>query len=76
MRYLEAKRDFETIYMSLYLKRVDYCTAQEAWAAYVDGLCKDGQITQKQYDTWLTPFPEGKPLKPSYKQLAMAYDNR
>lgn len=74
MRYLEAKRDFETIYMSFYLKRVDYWTAQEAWAAYVDELCKNGEITQKQYDTWETPFPYGKPLKPSRRQLYMAND--
>lgn len=75
MTYLQAKKEFETIYLSLYLKKVDYWTAHEAWAAYVDGLCKNGEITQKQFDTWETPFPYGKHLKPSYKQLAMAYDN-
>lgn len=76
MRYEIAVRDFKTIYMNLYLNKVDYWTAQEAWARYIDGLCKNGEITQKQYDTWETPFPYGKNLKPSYKQLAMAYDTR
>lgn len=73
MKYLEAKRDFERIYIHLYLKKVDYWTAFEAWSSFIDGLCKNGDITQKQYDTWQTPFPYGKNLKPTYKQLAIAY---
>ncbi len=76
MTYDQAVKDFKRIYLHLYINRVDYWRGQEAWASYVDGLCKDGQITQKQYDTWATPFPYGKHLKPSYKQLAMAYDNQ
>lgn len=76
MRYEIAVRDFKTIYMHLYLKRVDYWKAYEAWSSYVDGLCKNGEITQKQYNEWKTPFPYGKSLKPSYKQLAMAYNTR
>jgi hypothetical protein len=27
-----------------------------AWNNYTDMLCKDGQITQKQYDTWIGPI--------------------
>lgn len=38
----------------------DYWQVQESWACYVDGLCKDGEITQKQYDAWTTPFKYGK----------------
>lgn len=76
MRYLEAKRDFEMIYLNLYLEKVDYWRAFEAWSTFIDGLCKEGRITQKQYETWETPFPYGKDLKPSYKQLAYAYDLR
>jgi len=34
----------------------DYCKMFEAWEFFVDGLCKDGQITQKQQATWLAPF--------------------
>jgi len=28
----------------------------EAWNNFTDFLCKDGRITQKQYDTWVNPF--------------------
>ena len=28
----------------------------EAWNDYTDGLCKDRQITSKQYSTWANPF--------------------
>lgn len=69
MTYKEAVRDFERMYVSLYINRVDYWTAQFEWSTYVDGLCKAGEITQKQYGTWATPFPEGKRLSPSKKQL-------
>lgn len=34
----------------------DYCKMQLAWSTFVDSLCKDGTITQRQYDTWLAPF--------------------
>lgn len=73
MTYDQAVKHFKMTHINLFLNEVDYWTGQEAWAAYVDGLCKDGEITQKQYDTWATPFPYGKSLKPSYKQLLYAY---
>ncbi len=28
----------------------------QAWNDWTDGLCKDKQITQRQYDTWDHPF--------------------
>lgn len=28
----------------------------QAWNDYTDGLQKDGQITERQYDTWVHPF--------------------
>lgn len=31
-------------------RREDYCKVQFAWSCYIDALCKDGQITQAQYD--------------------------
>ena len=35
-----------------YLKerKEDYCRVQLMWSFYIDGLCKDGEITQRQYD--------------------------
>ena len=28
----------------------------EAWNDYTDMLCKDGEITLKQYESWANPF--------------------
>ena len=28
----------------------------EEWNNFTDVLCKQGQITEKQYDTWSNPF--------------------
>ena len=63
MTYREAKRIFRETYSDLYEEGVDYWTAQECWANFTDIMCKNGDITQKQFDTWLTPFPYGKHLK-------------
>lgn len=29
---------------------------RQAWNEHTDALCKDGEITQRQYDTWTNPF--------------------
>ena len=39
--------------------RYDYWAAQELWSAYTDALCKDGRITDEQWNSWSTPFPYG-----------------
>ena len=31
-------------------RRRDYCAAQLRWSCWIDSLCKDGVITQAQYD--------------------------
>ena len=31
-------------------RKKDYCRVQFIWLCYIDGLCKDGEITEKQYD--------------------------
>lgn len=28
----------------------------EAWGNYTDALCKDGDITLRQYENWTNPF--------------------
>ena len=33
----------------------DYPARREAWNNWTDGLCKDGEITQRQCETWLHP---------------------
>ena len=69
MTKVDAVREFKNQYIGLYINHVDYWTAFEAWTFYKDGLCKDGQITQRQYDIWSTPFPYGKPLSPTKSML-------
>lgn len=34
----------------------DKVALREAWNNYTDSLCKDGMITEHQYDTWSNPF--------------------
>ena len=58
MRYENAVKDFKEYYLQT--GEYDYWTAQLMWADYVDSLCKDGQITQRQFDNWSTPFEYGK----------------
>lgn len=65
MTYREAVRNFKIYNAKLYNDCVDYWIGQLCWSSYTDMLCKDGIITQKQYNTWSTPFPYGKRLKPS-----------
>ena len=41
----------ETVEVSPFLKG-DKVAKSEAWAYYIDALCKDGEITLKQYESW------------------------
>ncbi len=36
--------------------KVDRVALCESWHNYVDSLCKDGLLTEKQADTWTNPF--------------------
>lgn len=36
-------------------KKDDYPSVQFDWQTYKDGLCKGGEITQRQYDRWDNP---------------------
>ena len=36
-------------------KKKDIPAKQLAWSGFVDMLCKNGDITQKQFDTWGNP---------------------
>ena len=64
MTYRDAVRQFKEAYHDLYEQCADYWLAQLAWSEWTDILCKSGDITQKQFNTWKTPFPYGKHLKP------------
>lgn len=37
-------------------RRVDAVARREAWNNFTDMLCKDRQITLKQYESWDNPF--------------------
>lgn len=54
----EAVREFRELFSSLLIqgKNRDQPAIDQAWNDWTDGLCKDKQITQKQYDTWEHPF--------------------
>jgi len=62
MTYRQAIKMFKETYADLYENEADYWTAHECLANFTDILCKNGDITQKQYDTWDTPFPYGQRL--------------
>ena len=69
MNKVRAVEEFQRLYKNLYISHADYWRGQEAWAEYTDHLCESGLITQRQYDRWATPFPEGKPLRPTRRML-------
>jgi hypothetical protein len=35
---------------------IDHVARRTAWNDYTDMLCKDGMITEHQYETWDNPF--------------------
>lgn len=36
----------------------DYYAVQLEWSCFTDMLCRNGDITLKQYSAWLTPFKQ------------------
>lgn len=60
MSKVEALRIFKEEYLPAIRKLekngVDSVMRREEWNNFTDSLCKDRQITQKQYDSWTNPF--------------------
>lgn len=59
MTKVEAVREFKENYLPEVMARYgkkDKPAIREAWGVYTDSLCKSGQITLKQYETWDNPF--------------------
>ena len=55
----QAFREFSELYPPETFRRrggVDHPMRNEAWNNYTDHLCKDGQITAKQYHNWAGPW--------------------
>ncbi len=62
MTKADAETEFRESYMPAILRveaehsgGVDGPMRREEWNNYTDALCKDGQITADQYDTWGHP---------------------
>lgn len=36
--------------------KADRLAVQQAWEVFIDSLCKDGQITMQQYESWIFPW--------------------
>lgn len=59
MRKEQAVRDFKENILPELRKMYgnnDKVAIRTAWNDYTDMLCKDGIITQRQYNTWGNPF--------------------
>ena len=50
----QALHDFRHIHMGIVKGDVIY--TRENWNNYTDSLCKRGEITSRQYNTWTNPF--------------------
>ena len=59
MRKTEATQLFVETYYPNNLRealKADKLAVQFVWSVFIDSLCKDGQITQQQYNSWLFPW--------------------
>ena len=45
--------DKHTLYAAL---KADRLAVQFEWSIFIDSLCRDGEITIKQYDSWTFPW--------------------
>lgn len=55
------KKTADKIFKSEYLPHLpkgDYPAIFEAWNDWTDSLCKDGEITEKQYNEWQCPVKD------------------
>lgn len=65
MNKLQAKRSFIESYYgttgNLYdALKDDRIAVNEEWSIFIDILCRDGEITMKQYESWTFPWPKRK----------------
>ncbi len=53
-----TKKEAEQIFKDNYwhsIPKNDKPAVRQAWNDFTDSLCKDGQITRHQYESWLFP---------------------
>lgn len=70
MRIFVTKKEVEKLFKESIMPSIrrrfekgdkpDYIARTEAWNEFTDLLCKEGQITLKQYNNWLCPKICGK----------------
>lgn len=53
---VEAVKMFNHCVTTTDFDKSDKVALREAWNNYTDGLCKDGIITENQYNKWSNPF--------------------
>ena len=41
----------------------DYPARSESWSNFTDSLCKDGQVTLRQYESWVSPPECSRPVR-------------
>ena len=57
MTKAEAIRDFRMLYKTFgHYRRGDVVAKRTEWNDYTDALCKEGLITDNQYNNWGNPF--------------------
>ena len=56
MTKAEAMKEFRSLYRAWGYGKGDEVAKRTMWNDWTDSLCKDGQITQKQYENWGQPF--------------------
>lgn len=54
MTKAEALQQFRELAVNI--PRGDEVMRRCAWNDYTDALCKNGQISEKQYESWSNPF--------------------
>ena len=58
MKKVEALREFKsTLPVGQWF---DYWTLQQMWSGFTDSLCKNKQITERQWNNWVTPVKYGR----------------
>lgn len=57
MTKVQAFKEFKQTYIDFKAAvKKDYIAVKEEWHRHTDNLCKDGRITDKQYNNWSNPF--------------------
>ena len=56
MTKAEAVKMFRELYKRWGGRKNDPISKREEWNNWTDSLCKDGLITEKQYENWGQPF--------------------